>query len=97
VRGRWVFYFISLVKVADRLKYKILCRATFSVEPLLKRLIKVKKSDKPEPNWLINKGNFVQKSYRRLMEPGAINFSAGWFAQGHTVNFNILSFGRELI
>jgi hypothetical protein len=45
---------------------------------------KKKKNTNPDPNRRINQNNFVEKG-SRLCEPGAVNFSAGWFAQGHTV------------
>lgn len=38
-------------------------------------------------NWRVLARNFVKKSQGRKCEPGAVNFSAGWFAQGHTVRF----------
>lgn len=46
------------------------------------------KKDRPNKtcqNWRINQRNFAKKTARRACEPGAVNFSAGWFAQGHTV------------
>jgi hypothetical protein len=39
------------------------------------------------PNWRTHDVNFVTKSSRDTIEPGAINFSAGWFGQGHEVCF----------
>lgn len=59
-------------------------KATISIEPLLKTSIREEISDKPRPNWRINQKNFVEKSDE--CEPGTVTFSAGWFAQGHTVS-----------
>jgi hypothetical protein len=46
--------------------------------------IKKRKKIKGDPSWRIYQTNFVEKG-SRLCEPGAVNFSAGWFAQGHMV------------
>ena len=58
--------------------------ATVSISPLLKSSIKQEMRDKT-PNWRIHEKNFVGKSDRHVCEPGAVTFSAGWFAQGHVV------------
>jgi hypothetical protein len=52
---------------------------------LLKRSVKEEKSMKPSPNWRINNKNFLKKNSMQELEPGAVNFSAGWLGQGHTV------------
>jgi hypothetical protein len=43
------------------------------------------------PNWRVNHRNFVRKSSKNILEPGAVVFSAGWFGQGHTVGFHLNS------
>jgi hypothetical protein len=48
---------------------------------------KKKRKTNPDPNWRIQENNFVEKG-TRLCEPGAVNFSAGWFAQGHAVRIS---------
>lgn len=41
------------------------------------------------PNWRTHNVNFDPKTTRDTIEPGAVNFSAGWFGQGHAVGFLI--------
>jgi hypothetical protein len=43
------------------------------------------------PNWRINKKNIVGESNSQLLEGGSVNFSAGWFGQGHSVSFKSFS------
>ena len=55
----------------------------------LKRSIKKKYTKKKTaPNWRINQKHFVSKIGGRSCEPGAVNFSAGWLGQGHTVSLS---------
>ena len=60
--------------------------ATTSIGPLLKKSVQQEKPQKRSPNWRIHQKNFVKKSSRNICEPGAVNFSSGWFGQGHTVS-----------
>jgi hypothetical protein len=64
-------------------------KATISIAPLLKKSVVMEKPQKCAPNWRINAKNFFRKSLRHRCEPGAVNFSAGWLGQGHTVSFNL--------
>jgi len=43
--------------------------------------------NKTTPNWRTHDINFIKKGSINTIEPGAINFSAGWLGQGHTVRF----------
>lgn len=61
-------------------------QATVSIGPLLERSIKTARPEKTAPNWRINEDNFVEKSAEHMCEPGAVNFSSGWFGQGHVVS-----------
>jgi hypothetical protein len=46
------------------------------------------KINKLAPNWRVDRRNFVTKTKKHKLEPGAVNFSAGWLGQGHTVCSN---------
>lgn len=37
-------------------------------------------------NWRINPDNFKHPDDCRLLPPGTVNLSPGWFQQGHTVS-----------
>jgi hypothetical protein len=50
-------------------------------------LLKKSVVEDPHSNWRVNEINFVEKG---VCEPGAVTFSGGWFAQGHTVRFEYL-------
>lgn len=63
--------------------------ATASISPWLRKSVKMEKAHKPAPNWRINHRNFIRKTKKHKLEPGAVNFSAGWLGQGHTVGFRI--------
>lgn len=64
-------------------------RATASIAPLLRESRQESKQSAVQPtapqNWRMNRGNFVPKNSQQFCESGVINFSAGWFAQGHEV------------
>jgi hypothetical protein len=60
-------------------------KATESVTPLLKRSIKKDHPNTTTPNWRINHKHFARKRKSRLLEPGVVTFSSGWFGQGHEV------------
>ena len=60
--------------------------ATVGIGPLLKESSKTEVDTKKTPNWRVKEGNFVKQTTGRLCERGAINLSAGWFAQGHDVS-----------
>lgn len=68
--------------------------ATNSIGPLLRQSVKKEKPKKPAPNWRIHHRNFVRKSHRHHCEPGAVNFSSGWFGLGHEVSRNLHIFVR---
>jgi hypothetical protein len=62
------------------------------ISPLLKASVRRKQPHCATPNWRVNKKNFVSLRHGcRSLEPGAITFSAGWFAQGHEVPMVMLS------
>ena len=67
-------------------------RATISVGELLRRSIERLKLGK-NPNWRVHEQNFARKTSKRICEPGSVNFSAGWFAQGHAVSLKFLFTG----
>jgi hypothetical protein len=52
---------------------------------LLKNSRREKQPEKPDPSWRTNGKHFIEKSDRHVCEPGAVNFSAGWFGLGHAV------------
>jgi hypothetical protein len=85
------FLFFLLPKTLAYPKKSGLRDATVSIGPLLKKSVKREKPPKTSPNWRINYKNFVKKSSRHMCEPGAVNFSAGWLGQGHTVGFQFYS------
>jgi hypothetical protein len=60
--------------------------ATIQIEPLLKKSVKKEIPNKTTPNWRTHELNFAPKTSDHVMEPGAANFSAGWYAQGHNVS-----------
>ena len=60
-----------------------------SITPLLQRSIRKAAPGKLAPNWRTHKKNFVTSMASRICEPGAVTFSAGWFAQGHTVQYSL--------
>jgi hypothetical protein len=60
--------------------------ATNSIRPLLKASIKAGTDKDAVPNWRIRNGHFSKGNGDQACEPGAINFSAGWFGQGHEVS-----------
>lgn len=72
-------------------------RATAGIAPWLKSSIKMKKAEKTAPNWRINKINFVRNTSTGALESGAVNFSAGWLGQGHTVSSNPQHFILDII
>jgi len=45
-----------------------------------------KEAQTTTPNWRVDKKNFVANKTGQICQPGAINFSAGWFGQGHDVS-----------
>jgi hypothetical protein len=57
-------------------------QATVVINRILKRSVKKSIPKGPAPNWRVKDSNFMKKN---LLEPGAVTFSAGWFAQGHVV------------
>ena len=57
--------------------------ATLSVAPLLKASAKTPTDVFIPPNWRVNQKNFLPENFRQICQPGTINFSAGWFGQGH--------------
>jgi hypothetical protein len=67
-------------------KQSSVLQATASIGPLLEKSIKTARPNKTAPNWRINDDNFVEKSPEHICEPGAVNFSSGWFGQGHVVS-----------
>jgi hypothetical protein len=67
-------------------------QATINIAPLLKDSIKKKTHETKDPNWRINRKNFVKKNTQRICEPGAINFSAGWFGLAHEVSLGYYLF-----
>lgn len=62
-------------------------KATARISPWLRSSVKFQRVNKPAPNWRIHRNNFIRKTSRHILEPGAINFSAGWLGQGHAVRF----------
>ena len=68
-------------------KQSIVKQATITIEPILKKSVMEERLNKPKPNWRTHDINFLDDSSRDTLEPGAVNFSAGWLGQGHTVSF----------
>jgi hypothetical protein len=62
--------------------------ATLGIEALLKKSVQKEMPNKPIPNWRTHEENFIPKSSRDGIEPGAVTFSSGWFGQGHEVRFH---------
>lgn len=60
--------------------------ATVSIGPLLRESIKSATQTSTTANWRIRKHNFMEPNSQQFCEPGAINFSAGWFGQAHDVS-----------
>jgi hypothetical protein len=58
---------------------------------LLRKSVEKKKKNGGIPNWRVNHRNFTRKGPYGYCAAGAVVFSAGWFAQGHTVGFNLFS------
>ena len=58
------------------------------VEPLLKKSVR---EECKNPNWRVDEDHFVTDISMDGIEPGAINFSAGWFSVGHEVRTLFLS------
>jgi hypothetical protein len=52
---------------------------------LLRKSVEKKKLNAGNPNWRTYNQNFTRKGPSKYCEPGAVVFSAGWFAQGHAV------------
>jgi hypothetical protein len=57
------------------------------VGKMLKRSVKQDVPQKITANWRIREDNFANKNTKRILEPGAVTFSAGWFGLGHEVSF----------
>jgi hypothetical protein len=66
-------------------------RGTAGIQRMLKRSVKIDKPMRTQTNWRINERNFIRKTAQQVLEPGAVNFSAGWLGQGHTVSFKLIS------
>lgn len=64
------------------------------MEPLLRISVKKDTASKRLQNWRTTHRNFFRKTAQRTCQPGAVNFSAGWFAQGHTVRLLFHSMNR---
>jgi hypothetical protein len=64
-------------------------KGAHGVAPLLRDSVEKKKNDGHMPNWRVYHRNFTRKGPSRYCEVGAVVFSAGWFAQGHAVCFQI--------
>lgn len=63
--------------------------SSYWFEPLLKKSRQKQSPDKTTPpNWRTHDVNFVTRSSTITIEPGSVNFSGGWLAQGHTVGFS---------
>jgi hypothetical protein len=59
------------------------------LEPsVLKKLIKKRKTARPTLNWRIKDSNFIDKTSLHTLECGSVNFSSGWYGQGHEVRLN---------
>jgi hypothetical protein len=104
IRGRIVLWYLpDLLSPGQMVSHRnsILCQesdqqqsslrlGTVSITPLLSKSIRKKVPGKSAPNWRIHKKNFVTSMASRVCEPGAVTFSAGWFAQAHTVQYSLL-------
>jgi len=80
-------FFSAEVEGLTHSKQSIVKQATITIEPILKKSVMEERLNKPKPNWRTHDVNFLDDSSRDTLEPGAVNFSAGWLGQGHTVSF----------
>jgi hypothetical protein len=60
-------------------------------QSILKKLVKKRKTKGCTPNWRIKDSNFINTTNENILEAGTVNFSSGWYGQGHVVCLNSFS------
>ncbi|KAF8810609.1 hypothetical protein BYT27DRAFT_7253591 [Phlegmacium glaucopus] len=81
-KGRIILWYLpGLLSNQQQASFR---QATVIIAPLLRASIKSRHPGKTPPSWRIDRKQFTATGEQRTLEPGAVTFSAGWFAQGHT-------------
>jgi hypothetical protein len=57
-----------------------------AISPILPKSIQKPMPNRSQPNWHVNKSNFIMEDIENICDPGTVTFSAGWLGQGHEVS-----------